>query len=388
MNQRALSAGLAVSALVLLAGCGDFWGAGQDPSRAGPFLGELPAAGGNGNGGSSVGVSGSGQGCEVPPCPGSGGSGPGSGGSGQVGSVLASNLGNNVNDIALDDEFVYFTTNQGLARVSKEGGQPEPLGGFIGVNGLAVTLGYVYLVENSGAVTRVFAGGGEPETIVPATFGGGSGAIVVDDKNLFYLVGPYLRRALLEGGTASDLTSDVFQGGVSAHRLASDGLFAYYVASPMNGGSGSQLRKIAKDAPGGMSQPHSSAGTLVAEAKGVIPVVTSDGQSVYFADVGSDGLRARLEIRKVTSGVDQSTQLIATWTPSGSNNNPGGGGDMVTDGDNIYFGGSGGIFKVSVEGGEIETIDEQAMTNAIAVDERYLFWADQNQNGTLRRLEK
>jgi hypothetical protein len=379
---------LATALLALCAGCSDFWGEGPDPARAGPYLGEggpssagSGSNGGSSNGGSNSGVSGSGQGCEVPPC-------PGSGGSGQVGTVLASDLGNNVNAIALDDEFVYFTTNQGLARVPKEGGDAEPLGGFNGVNGLAVTVGYVYLVEGSGAVTRVFAGGGEPETIVPATFGGGSGSIVVDATHMYYLVGPYLRRALLEGGTANDLTSDAYQGGISAHRLVIDETFAYYVASPTMGGQGSQLRKLRKDAPGGMTQPNTSASTLVAEANGVIPVVTSDDQAIYFADFGSDGLKVQIEIHKVTSGADKPTELIATMTPSGNNNNPGLGGDMVSDGDSIYFGGSGGIFKVSVEGGEIETIDEQTMTNAIAIDDRYLFWADQNQNGTLRRLEK
>ncbi len=245
MRKRALSLGLVVTALAL-SGCSDFWGAGLDPSRAGPYEGPLA---GSPSGGSGTGVSGSGSGCEMPPC-------PGSGGNDQVGTVLASDLGNNVNAIALDDEFVYFTTSQGLARVPKEGGEAEPLGGFNSVNGLAVTAGYVYLVEGSGAVTRVFAGGGKPETIVPATFGGGSGSIVVDDRNMFYLVGPYLRRALLEGGTANELTSDVFQGGGTAHRLAMDELSAYYVAaSAMGGGSGSQLRKIAKDAPGACHSP-------------------------------------------------------------------------------------------------------------------------------------
>jgi hypothetical protein len=374
----------AIAVFALCAGCSDFWGEGPDPARAGPYLGEGgPSSGGSGpNGGNSnVGASGSGQGCEVPPC-------PGSGGSGQVGTVLTSDLGNNVNAIALDDKFVYFTTNQGLARVSKEGGDPEPLGGFAGVNGLAVTVGYVYLVEGSGAVTRVFTGGGPPETIVPATFGGGSGSIVADATHMYYLVGPYLRRAKLEGGTASDLTGDAFQGGISAHRLAIDETFAYYVASPPTGAQGSQLRKLRKDAPGGMTQQNTSSGTLVADAKGVIPVVTSDDQAVYFADFGSDGLKVQIEIRKVASGVDKPTELIATMTPSGNNNNPGVGGDMVSDGTSIYFGGSSGIFKVSVEGGEIETIDAQAMTNALAVDDRYLFWADQNSNGTLRRLAK
>jgi len=385
MTERAFSFGVVATLLALCAGCSDYWGEGADPSRAGPYLGGsssgASSSGGNSSGGSNVGVSGSGPGCEVPPC-------PGSGGSGQVGTVLASDLGNNVNAIALDDAFVYFTTNQGLARVSKEGGEPEPLGGFAGVNGLAVTVGYVYLVEGSGAVTRVFTGGGPPETIVPATFGGGSGAIVADATDMYYLVGPYLRRAKLEGGTASDLTADAFQGGVSAHRLVIDETFAYYVASPNVGAQGSQLRKLRKDSPGGMTQPNTSAGTLVAEANGVIPVVTSDDQAIYFADFGSDGLKVQIRIHKVVSVADKPTELIATMAASGNNNNPGFGGDMVSDGDSIYFGGSGGIFKVSVEGGEIETIDAQAMTNALAVDDRYLFWADQNSNGTLRRLEK
>jgi len=211
---------------------------------------------------------------------------------------------------------------------------------------------------------------------------------VVDATHMYYLVGPYLRRALLEGGTPSDLTSDSFQGGSSAHRLAIDDAFAYYVASPPDAAQGSQLRKLRKDAPGGITQPGNSAGTLVAQAKGVIPVVASDDQAIYFADFGSDGLKLQVEIRKVASGVDKPTELIATMTPSSNNNNPGFGGDMVSDGDSIYFGGSSGIFKVSVEGGEIETIDAQAMTNALAVDDRYLFWADQNSNGTLRRLAK
>jgi hypothetical protein len=368
--------------LALCAGCSDFWGDGRDPARAGPYLGELPASSGSGNTGSGNAGNGggSGQGCEVPPC-------PGSGGSGQVGTVLASSLGNNVGALALDDEFVYFTTNQGLARVPKEGGEAEPLGGFVGVSGLAVTDGYVYLVEGTGAVTRVSASGGAPETIVPATFGGGSGSIVVDASHLFYVVGPYLRRAPLEGGDPSELTSDAYQGGIAAHRVAIDETFAYYVASPTMGGQDSQLRKLRKDAPGGMTQPGTSAGTLVAEASGVIPVVTADDQAIYFADFGSDGLKVQIEIHKVTPGADEPTEL-ATITPNGNNNNPGFGGDMVSDGDNLYFGGSGGIFKVSVEGGQVETIDEQALTNALAVDDRYLFWADQNQNGTLRRLPK
>jgi hypothetical protein len=260
-----------------------------------------------------------------------------------------------------------------------------PLGGFANVSGVAVAGGLIYLVQDSGAVTTLSTDGSNVRTIVPSTIGGGSGPILLDAKQMFFTVGPYLRRAPREGGAADQLSNDVYQGGFAPNRLTMDESFAYYVASAPGAGQAQQLRKVAKDAPSALDQPGMSAGTLVVAAEGLIPALVSDGTSVYYFDFTSDGLNLQAKIRKVSGG-DEPPEVLATVDVDG--NGGGSGGDLVTDGIDLFFAGPRGLFRLPVEGGSVTTIDETAMTGAIAVDDEYLYWADLMANGRLRRLEK
>ncbi|HEY1533222.1 MAG TPA: hypothetical protein VGF76_04370 [Polyangiaceae bacterium] len=143
-----------------------------------------------------------------------------------AGNALPTQLvsGVSVSDLVIDADSVYFTSNQGLAKVPKSGGNPVPLGGFSQLNGLAVDAHAIYAVNNNGSLFSVHKDGSGTLTLSSAMCGGGSGAVALDADNAFFSTGPDLRTVPIGGGTSSDLASNIFQGGgpASAARLALD----------------------------------------------------------------------------------------------------------------------------------------------------------------------
>jgi hypothetical protein len=304
-------------------------------------------------------------------------------------SVLVSNLSSNPGALAVDGDFVYFTTGQGLAKIPKTGGKAQALGGFPNLGGLAVGGGFIYVVTESGSVSRSKLDGSQPTTIVPSmqNGGSGSGAIAFDDANLFFNVGPYVRRAPLAGGMPAQLIDDVWQQGPNmAQRLALGISTVFYVGGGPNPGAASQVMAISKQAPavGNDGSPGSHPGTSLAAADGEIRGIATDGKLVYFADLGSDGLKLVLEIRRLDPST-QETGVLASVSPMMNGGAPAA---LATDGQSVFFGSSGGLFSVGVKGGSVTNLDDSSQPTAIALDDGYVYWADQLNNSSIKRMPK
>lgn len=302
--------------------------------------------------------------------------------------VLSANLSNGVSALAVDADTLYFTTNSGLASIPKTGGAATALGGFSNLNGLAVGGGFIYVVVDNGAVVRVKKNGSESTPLIGAGVGGGSGPILLDGAQLFYVVGPYVRRGPAAGGAPSDLVNDVWQQGANAaQRLAFDASSVYYVGGGlMPGGGKSQLMVVKKDAAviASGDPPGSHVGTSVATASGEIRGVVSDGTNIYFADLASDGLEMRLRIQKLEPSSGRVTPLASVM----ASQNTGGATPVATDGDAIFVAGSLGLLRISATDGSVTTLLPNARPSALVLDTEYVYWAEQSNGGVLKRMHK
>jgi hypothetical protein len=119
-------------------------------------------------------------------------------------------------------------------------------------------------------------------------------------------------------------------------------------------------------------------------AYGEIRGIVSDNKLVYFADLASDGLKMALEIRKFDPKRLKTSQL-ASLAPM---NNTGGAVAIATDGANVFFGGGAGLYSVPVGGGSVTTLDATAQPSAMVLDDSYVYWAEQNNNGVIKRMPK
>jgi hypothetical protein len=267
--------------------------------------------------------------------------------------------------------------------IPKAGGKPMARGGYKNLNGLAIADGFIYFSTDNGGVTRLKVDGTEPMQIVTTNFGGGSGLIVTDAANIYYVSGPYVRRAPLAGGMAEELVDDVWQQGFNGGlRLALGDQALYYVGGGAMPGSMSQLMQVAKDAPAiGNSPPNMHPGTSLFTAKGEIRGIVTDGTLVYFSDFGSDGLQMSLELESIDPS-NKKTKLLGSVSVMNNNSSTG----IATDGQRVFFGAGQGLYSVSTKGGDLKTLAADAWPSAIAVDDKYVYWADQNASGSIKRL--
>jgi hypothetical protein len=196
-----------------------------------------------------------------------------------------------------------------------------------------------------------------------------------------------VRRAPLAGGMAEELVDDVFQGGLSSgQRLAVDATSLYYVGGGTNPGSMSQLMTVDKGtlAISSNSPPNSHPGSSLVTAQGDIRSIVTDGKLVYYADFGSDGLNMVLEVDSIDPATKK-TNVLASATEM---NNTGGAVALATDGQTVFFGAGSGLYSVSTDGKNFVTLVKDAQPSAIALDDTYVYWAEQNNNGTIKRMPK
>lgn len=325
---------------------------------------------------------------------------------GQAGaaSVVPTQLvsGVSVSDLAIDADGVYFTSNQGLAKVQKSGGSPVPLGGFSQLNGLAVDAQAIYAVNNNGFLFSVHKDGSGTKTLSSAMCGGGSGAVELDQGNAFFTTGPYLRTAPIDGGGSNDLASNVFAGGgpASATRLALDAQNAYYLGASNIGGSSavygvSRAGSVATSCSAGLE----GSGTQIATGKGAISALTGDGTRLYFTDVTSNGLSPVLVVSAILApSLQSSTVTDLAKLTADNNNTQNAGSALASDGTYLYFGGFAGIYRVLVGGptcssnalpcGTPELVVSDASATALALDDGFLYYGDQNGPSGLKKIAK
>jgi hypothetical protein len=346
----------------LAASCSDFFGDVPDPGASGPVEGgprSFGYAGSfNGAGGSFNNV------CNQPPCPSNG-----VGGSNVIpvskSTVLASGL--NAYSIALDDQYVYATSDQGLVRVPKSGGNVTPIGilqqgGFPGV---AVDTTSVYYVNNNGAIESVPKEGGPTKVVVPAGMGGGGGSLVFDGDTFYYIVGPYLRRAPASGGAFTELANMVQQGGNQANRLAVDAMYVYFV-SFANGQTTQSVSAVPKT--GGSVQ-------TLEPAKGTIGALAAGNGGVVYTDIYAFGT-TKVDLK--VSIVGGQTAGLTGITVTGGSPNVGGALAIDTGKLQAYFTGAPGLVRYN---GSLETLDATVQPAVIVLDATDVYFADWGGSG-------
>jgi hypothetical protein len=313
--------------------------------------------------------------------------------------LLVANV--SVNAIALDANNVYFTSGQGLARVAKSGGSAVPLGGFSQLNGLAVDSTAIYAVNSSGSLFSVHKDGSGAKSLASSMCSGGSGAVLLDAADLFFTTGPYLRTTPIAGAALADLTADVWQGGGPnmATRLAVDTRNVYYVGNPSIGGQGAVYGVSRASATASSCMGLTSRGTRVATAQGSIAGLTGDGSRLYFTDLTSNGLSPVLLVSAVLTPAlaASSVTVLAKLEASGSNA-PNLAGAVASDGTYLYFAGFSGIYRVLLRGPgcqtdagpctEPELVIGAAQANALAVDDGFVYYAEQNGPSGLKKIAK
>jgi hypothetical protein len=321
------------------------------------------------------------------------------GAAGVVPSVLVANI--SVSALALDANNVYFTSNQGLAKVAKSGGSAMPLGGFSQLDGLALDSAAIYAVNSSGSLFSVHKDGSGAKSLASSMCSGGSGAVLLDAGDVFFTTGPYLRTTSVTGAALSDLTADVWQGGgpTMATRLAVDTRNVYYVGNPSIGGQGAVYGVSRASATASSCMGQTSRGTRVATAQGSVAGLTGDGSRLYFTDLTSNGLSPVLLVSAVlTPSLAASTVTVLARLEASGTNAPNLGGALASDGTYLYFAGFSGIYRVplrapgcQVDAGlcaDPELVIGGAQANALAVDDDFLYYADQNGPSGLKKIAK
>ncbi len=288
-------------------------------------------------------------------------------------------------DIVMDQQTLYFATRTGLASAPKSGGEAMGLAALQNLRGLALDGDYLYTAQDSGALVRVSTDGQENTTLIPPSYGGGSGAVIIDAAGayVFYVVGPYLRRAHLDGtGNVLELAMDVAGGDAGGPRVfALAGTLAYYVLQ--NGRH--ELRAV--DQEGLAVVPNSG---MVTTVDGSIQGLVSSADDLYFTELTSDGLDQMLLVKRVSGSPWQTTLLGTSTTPGDSFAPMTGmaGQALATDGTYVYFNGMQGLQRVPALGGEVETIDPRAGPVAIALDADHVYWSEENATSPIKKLVK
>src|SRR5262249_41097069 len=145
---------------------------------------------------------------------------------------------------------------------------------------IAVDAMKVYYLTNSGSIESILKGGGSQMVVVPPGMGSGNGSLVLDGDTFYYTVGPSLRKAPVFGGSFTDLSNRVNQGGNQQGRLAVDDTYVYFLATGQDQGAPT-VGAVPK--AGGALQ-------TVATGKGNIGSIAAAGKgSVVFTDLYAFG---------------------------------------------------------------------------------------------------
>jgi hypothetical protein len=214
--------------------------------------------------------------------------------------------------------------------------------------------------------------------------GGGMGSLVLDAPSIYVSSGSNLFAVPVAGGSPATLANDVapFNGGPDpGPRVATDGQNVYYAAGNMMGG-GQRISGVLKSATSPGSNCGTIAGTQIALAYGNVMALT-----LNQGDLTSDGVTPKLVVRAIllpaalgsATAVDVATLRPPTSGPS----TPNPGTALVADpgsGD-LYLSGFDGIYRMTCTAAGCSApglFVSGAVASALAVDDSYLYYGDQN----------
>jgi hypothetical protein len=121
--------------------------------------------------------------------------------------IIASGQGQ-VWGIAVDDANVYWSrlgAGGGVMKAPVTGGTPTVLASGMSASRIVAGKGFVLFEEDTGALKKVSAAGGTPETVVDAQFVGPIGALTADDESAYYEGSGVIGRVPFAGGPPSKL---------------------------------------------------------------------------------------------------------------------------------------------------------------------------------------
>jgi len=256
-----------------------------------------------------------------------------------------------ITDIAVDDNFVYFSTQGGaLKKVSIDGGPIETLASDVrGAKRIAIDATDVYCVTETGTVVRVAKRGGELLQLAEGSEID-AGGIVVDDAGVYVTVqgtnglGAVRRMAKAGGAEIAELASNQTNPGALALSLGhlywavDDAL----IEMPVEGGD-----------------PHAF---MPDQSKPIS--VASDSSYVYWANFG-DGLIGR-------AGVDGSSPIVVAADVE----NPY---QVAGDSVSVYWTSTDGTLSMAPVGGEVEPVVLSSGPRGpirLALDRTSIYWSN------------
>ncbi|HEY4102381.1 MAG TPA: hypothetical protein VGM44_00755 [Polyangiaceae bacterium] len=320
----------------------------------------------------------------------------GQGGSGSSGAItLVPNV--QVSAIALDPDTVYFATQQGLAKVGKDGTGEIGLSALSQPSGLALDANNLYAIDGANNSLVALAKSGTPHQTTLGSWmcGGGPGSLVLDSSGIYLTSGPTLFKIPIAGGSVNFLASDGSSNGGPGYgtRLAADDQYAYYIANDQDGGvqPGHQaINGILKTSALPGNGCSNQVGTHLTDADGTIMAVSLAAQQsekvLFFSDLTSNGLTAILELRALIliSPLRSSTAgTLAMLQAPTTSNNPTAGSPIIADPDGgyLYVAGFDGIYRIACNIGSCgspEMFVPGASASALAFDGQYLYYGDQS----------
>jgi hypothetical protein len=318
-----------------------------------------------------------------------------------------------VNDIALAASTVYFTTDHGLAKVTKTGGVVTPIAGFSNVGGLAL--------ESSQGQTLIVVVDGSTGTLTTVSDNGmttpfakschvGTGDVLVDDGStsgnaaVLFTAGDGTL-SVDPGGALTELAGDVWSATPkipdsrpsSSSSIAFDVNNVYYLGIPINGNSQNTVMGAARNGVGDTcTLPH---GTVLAIPNGTPNALIGDGHTLYFLTLGANGVSSTLSASAIVAPALAAATPIPLAMLTASPNAPAvTSSALALDDTYLYFSGFAGIYRVLVSGPDCtpamlpcspaELLVSNVTVSALAVDDGNLYFGIQSGAGGLYRIKK
>jgi hypothetical protein len=245
----------------------------------------------------------------------------------------------NAHDIAVDGVNVYVCLQDSaaghLVRVPKAGGSRTPMATGVanfGIGRVTSDGTFAYYVTGFNALYRVFTAGGTPTIVAAGPFGSNVADLAVDDGEIFFL------------------NDGIFNSTFTAKLPGT----AYVGRANVSGSSSLGHTALKR----GLDSPQFR--------------IALDDAYVFFIDDNS-------VYRKPRAGGD--TIELAPIAPATGTIV-----DLLSDGQNVYFASIGGVFRVPVGGGSVETLTSGwAGLRAIAVNATDLYFTDNTTGAVLKR---
>jgi hypothetical protein len=279
--------------------------------------------------------------------------------------------------IALDDAFVYFQSESdgAVARVSKTGGAAEPVVPGRVELGFHVDGAHVYYLSDG--VKRVPKGGGASELVASSPVPGDSPSLLAaDDGHVYFTWMTSSGFAFVTHVGVGDKTPDggateLFTTTKTIASLSADDVGLYFTEWQAIGNQAPEGNVVAAS-----KQPGSAVRTL-ATSQGKPTDVTTDGASVYFANVGAGTVK-----RVAKAGGDPQVIAPGRFLPH----------SPAVSATTIFWAdeGAGRVMACPITGcGEAARTlaEDQGSPVAVAVDEVAVYWVNVA-GGTVMKIAK